>query len=140
MSTTTAHTARKARRCGSYRCLHTIEPGEPYLRHVAFPGDDGYEEGTRPRVMEECRHCIEERTRFVGVAVATVVEWNSVHPVGTAVVAYPGARDGRAVHGVTRSLAWNLGEGYGTPVVLVEGLSGYIALTHVDVVGPAPDA
>ncbi len=137
MSTISVHTARKARRCGSYRCPHTIEPGETYLRHVAFPGDDGYEQGDRPRVMEECRHCIEERTRF-GSAAVTVAEWNSVHPVGTPVVAYPGTRDGRAVEGVTRSPAWTVG--HGTPVVLVEGLSGWIALTHVDVVGPASDA
>lgn len=68
--------------------------------------------------------------------------WNSAHPVGTRVVAYPGVRPegGPAelctrLETVTRSEAWCLG--HGDPVVMVEGHSGGIALTHVDVVGGA---
>lgn len=51
-------------------------------------------------------------------------------PVGTLVHAYPATRDGRRITGKTRSLPWLLG-GH-TPVVLVEGYAGGIALTHVD--------
>lgn len=82
-------------------------------------------------------------------------EWNARYPVRTRVVAYPFVRPEdpvavayreRAAAGtlppawgsdpcqtldtVTRSPAWALGDG--TPVVLVEGATGGIALTHVD--------
>ena len=61
-------------------------------------------------------------------------EWNAKFPVGTQVVAYPGSRDDAPLYTWTRSRAWPLG--HGAPVVMVEGHSGGIALTHVD---PAPD-
>ncbi|MFF9901267.1 hypothetical protein [Streptomyces longispororuber] len=85
-------------------------------------------------------------------------QWNARYPVGTPVTAYPSVRpeDPRAVayrkraaagrltgstgtdpcrrvETVTRSVAWTLG--HGAPVVLVEGETGGILLTHVD---PAP--
>lgn len=85
----------------------------------------------------------------------TADEFNALFPVGTPVVAYPLVRpehpvavkfrEAAAVRGEaseldpcerldtrTRSIAWNLGDG--VPVVLVEGYSGGICLTHVDVV------
>lgn len=65
------------------------------------------------------------------VASMTADEWNRCYPIGTPVRAYPGTREGRHVDGVTRSEAFNLG--HGAPVVLVTGLSGGIALTHVDI-------
>lgn len=86
----------------------------------------------------------------------TAEEFNSLFPVGTPVVAYPGIRPehpvavayrkaveaGRTVTGemnpctrletVTRTPAWTLG--HGTPVVSVDGYAGGIVLDHVDVV------
>jgi hypothetical protein len=82
-------------------------------------------------------------------------QWNACYPVGTRVMAYPSVRpEGplavayqeraaadrllgeqdtdpcRTLDAVTRSVAWTLG--HGAPVVLVEGETGGIALTHVD--------
>lgn len=56
-------------------------------------------------------------------------------PVGTQVLAFPGSRDGRATLTTTRSEPWTLPAG--DRVVLVEGYSGAIALTHIEVM-PAP--
>lgn len=64
----------------------------------------------------------------------TAEEWNELYPVGTQVVAYPGSRDDAPLYTWTRSRAWPLG--HGAPVVMVEGHSGGIVLSHVD---PAPD-
>lgn len=60
-------------------------------------------------------------------------EFNSRFPVGTPVVAYPGARNGKGLITRTRTPAWELG--HGEPVVSVDGHAGGIALTHVDVFG-----
>jgi len=67
----------------------------------------------------------------------TAEAWNARYPVGTAVVAYPGVLPEHPAYDpaervvtVTRSRAWTLG--HGTAVVLVDGLVGGIALTHVD--------
>lgn len=62
-------------------------------------------------------------------------EFNALHPVGTPVFAYPGARpeddpDGERLITRTRSEAQLLG-GH-TDVVWVDGHSACIALTHVD--------
>ena len=58
------------------------------------------------------------------------VEWfNEVCPVGTPVRYWPGERKGDGIESVTRSTAWMLG-GH-TPVVMVEGHAGGIALSHV---------
>ncbi|MFD7669053.1 hypothetical protein [Streptomyces sp. NPDC059788] len=84
-------------------------------------------------------------------------QWNALYPMGTPVVAYPGVRpedrlavavrkrqvDGRFVEEadanlcrarttVTRTPAWTLGSG--DPVVSVEGGTGGIHLTHIDVI------
>lgn len=66
---------------------------------------------------------------------ATAAAWNDQHPVGTPVVAYPGARpefDRNATRIVTktRSAAQVL-SGH-TPVVWVDGHDACIALTHID--------
>ncbi|MFI2213015.1 hypothetical protein [Streptomyces sp. NPDC020141] len=87
----------------------------------------------------------------------TAEQWNALYPVGTAVMAYPGVRpehplavmvrerraagrhvDARdaelcqALETKTRSVAWPLG--HAKPVVLVDGQSGGIHLTHIDVI------
>jgi hypothetical protein len=65
--------------------------------------------------------------------------FNAEHPEGTRVRFWPGARwgdDGEtelpAKKGLTRSAAWLLG-GH-TPVVMVTGQAGGVALTHVEVI------
>lgn len=65
----------------------------------------------------------------------TAKQWNSLYPVGTPVVAYPGGRPERDPRGErlvtrTRSRASVL-EGH-TDVVWVEGHGACIALSHVD--------
>lgn len=84
-------------------------------------------------------------------------QFNRMHPVGTPVIAYPGVRpehpiarrvrirqeigdrvdpaDLKLCAGIkttTRSVAWELG--HGEPVVLVDGYTGGICLTHIDVI------
>lgn len=59
-----------------------------------------------------------------------MVEWfNEICPVGSPVFYWPGVREGEPVKSVTRSEAWLLGDH--TPVVMVEGHVGSIALSHV---------
>lgn len=41
--------------CGGY--CRTIRPGEQYLEHIAFPGEDGAEEARHPIRMAECSGC-----------------------------------------------------------------------------------
>lgn len=50
--------------------MATIAPGHRYLRHVAFPGDDGHEEGTRPWALNECVACACRREPASGLLVA----------------------------------------------------------------------
>ncbi len=67
MATTTYRTARKSHLCDwchwtpSLRGVPTILPGHRYLLHKAFPGDEGYEAGTRPATNKECIDCAVER-------------------------------------------------------------------------------
>lgn len=58
-----------------------------------------------------------------------VDRFNELYPLGTPVAYWPGEREGDGRQSVTRSFAWLLG-GH-TPVVMVEGYPGGIALTHV---------
>ncbi|MEY9839560.1 hypothetical protein ABH941_004822 [Streptacidiphilus sp. EB103A] len=66
-----------------------------------------------------------------------VEQWNRLYPVGTTVAAYPGARHedpayrcgGVRLDTRTRARAW---QAHGRAVVMVEGHSAWIALSHVD--------
>lgn len=58
--------------------------------------------------------------------------WNLANPVGTWVVAYPGARGHRSLITQTRAAAF--ASSSGRPVVFLRGYGSYIALTHVDVI------
>jgi hypothetical protein len=60
----------------------------------------------------------------------TSKEFNDTYPEGTDVVYTPalGAKDG-FLSTKTRSLSWELADG--TPVVLIEGKAGGVALTHL---------
>ena len=63
MSTTVKGvTARKRHRCDESwgGDVHFIEPGQRYLRHVAFPGDD-VNGSDRPWVLRQCVACAEDR-------------------------------------------------------------------------------
>lgn len=51
-------------------------------------------------------------------------------PIGTPVTYWPGLREGDGIKSVTRSNVWDL---CGTPVVMVRGYAGGIALTHIAV-------
>lgn len=64
-------------------------------------------------------------------------QWNAKYDVGTPVVVYPITRDDAPLITRTRSEAWALG--HGAPVVLVDGYSGGIHLTHVDPAPPGAD-
>ncbi|GAA0550051.1 hypothetical protein GCM10010172_35140 [Paractinoplanes ferrugineus] len=63
MSSTTALTARKPHYCYScqWRAVKgdtpIIAPGHRYFRQVAFPGDEGHEQGTQPAVLNQCIGC-----------------------------------------------------------------------------------
>lgn len=67
-----------------------------------------------------------------------IAQFNSVCPVGTPVLYWPGDRRDEGRKSATRSEAWLLG-GH-TPVVMVEGYAGGIALTHVMPFPPAQQA
>lgn len=72
-----------------------------------------------------------------GKSLRSVERFNEVCPIGTPVIYWPGERqkdNGRESR--TRSKAWLLG-GH-TPVVMVEGYAGGIALSHVMAYQPAP--
>lgn len=60
MPTVSERIARKRHDC-AYPCMRGIKRGQRYRRHVAFPGDEGHEEGRRPWVINECDACIRER-------------------------------------------------------------------------------
>lgn len=72
---------------------------------------------------------IQATPRRTGKNRRAVEQFNEVAPIGTPVLYWPGAREGEGREGVTRSEAWLLG-GH-TPVVMVEGYPGGIALSHV---------
>lgn len=59
------------------------------------------------------------------------IQFNKKHPVGTAVRYWPGIKEGEGIETVTRSSAWVLLSG--PSVVAVEGRSGGVALTHIEV-------
>lgn len=59
METQHTVTARKSYPCDSYRCGGTIEPGQNYVRAVAFPGSD-HCNGPRPIMVRGCQECSAE--------------------------------------------------------------------------------
>ena len=67
MTSVKAITARIPHLCDSchwtpgLRGVATIDPGHRYLRHVAFPGDEGNEDSGRVVVLTECVACVWER-------------------------------------------------------------------------------
>jgi hypothetical protein len=68
--------------------------------------------------------------------------WNAAHPIGTPVIAYPGARPedfGDVPHIVTWTRSRAIVLGGHTAVVWVHGHSACIALGHVDVRTRATD-
>lgn len=61
MSTTQRRTARKSHRC---TCGHIIKPGDIYLSHTIFPGDDAHHYvAQRPFRGAECAYCAERYGR-----------------------------------------------------------------------------
>lgn len=88
---------------------------------------------TRVRLRElRAVRAVRRRTiRQREVADADVAAWNATHPVGTPVRFWPGVREGEGRPSRTRSVAWAPGH---TPMVLVDGYTGGICLSHVEVV------
>ena len=69
----------------------------------------------------------------------TAVSWNAAHPVGTRVRYWPIYPPIGSVHHtdtVTRSEAWTIGDG--SVVVCIDGMSGGVALSHIEVLAPHP--
>jgi hypothetical protein len=64
------------------------------------------------------------------MADAAAREFNSRAPIGTIVRYWRGLREGDGRRGRTRSIAYIASSG--DAVVFIEGCSGYVALTHVD--------
>lgn len=76
----------------------------------------------------------------------TAAEFNERYPVGTRVVFWTGYRPGPevsmrhrpgSIETATRTPAWTFG--HGAAVVAVEGRSGAVTLTHIDVIEPEED-
>ncbi|SDL15012.1 hypothetical protein SAMN05428985_11067 [Nocardioides sp. YR527] len=67
---------------------------------------------------------------------AMIDQFNELCPIGSPVVFWPGVRDGEGRKSTTRSVAWLLGDH--TPVVMVEGYPGGIALANVMPYAPHP--
>ena len=72
---------------------------------------------------------IESIPRRAGKTLRTVEFFNEHVPIGTPVGYWPGVREGEPRRSVTRSAAWLMG-GH-SPVVMVDGYPGGIALSHV---------
>lgn len=95
--TVLARTARKAHHCSTCD-WHTdpddvpsIAAGHRYLIHVAFPGADGFEEGTRPWRAKECVSCACARDDTAGLLLAGAC---STYCHGTEPCALPFRHDG----------------------------------------------
>jgi hypothetical protein len=67
--------------------------------------------------------------RRTGKTLAAMAAFNEHVPIGSSVLYWPGAREGEPRRSATRSAAWMLGDH--TPVVMVDGYPGGIALTHI---------
>ncbi|MEE2040082.1 hypothetical protein Q8791_22965 [Nocardiopsis sp. CT-R113] len=119
---TTTHRARKARTCDRQECTSQIRPGDLIVRTTTPPGRHHlYGETGWVRSVTHAGRCPVEGP--------TVAEWNAAHPVGTPVLAWPGALTDEPLRTRTRSRAWVLDSGY--PVAMVDGYAGGILLTHL---------
>lgn len=68
MPSTTLRKARAVRPCAfarHWQADHTINPGDLYVRAVAFPGDEGHEEGITPWVMHVCTGCADAQVEWM---------------------------------------------------------------------------
>lgn len=82
--TTSLHTARKHRLCDmAYPGAHPILPGELYLRHVTFPGEEGHEYGTKPVVHAECGWCVNQRGDWIHARYGVTVRLGDQVEYGT---------------------------------------------------------
>ena len=59
-------------------------------------------------------------------------EFNALYKEGTPVKYYPLSDEDNFEETKTRSIAWELG--HGEPVVLVEGRTGGVALSHIEII------
>jgi hypothetical protein len=69
MSTTRRRVARKSHpACGGY--CPPIQPGDVYLEHVAFPGEDAMDGAKQPWRIRECAACATRygRAELLGAA------------------------------------------------------------------------
>jgi hypothetical protein len=108
---------------------------------AGFPTHLGGCPALEPEAPEAACTCVPVDPALEGAARAhrrtgEISAWNAEHPVGTPVLFWPGGRSGPGRQSTTRSHAWPLGDG--TPVVLVNGYAGGIALTHVEQLRPWP--
>lgn len=71
----------------------------------------------------------EEKQIEAGIAAAK--DWNEKHPAGTRVKYFPIAGEPEFDMTQTRSEAWILG--HGEPVVKINGCTGGVALSHLEV-------
>ncbi|MER7151213.1 hypothetical protein [Streptomyces lydicus] len=125
-------TARTAKPCGMHGCHRTIQPGDRYLR-TSLPPLVDVNSSEHWWSLNVCTACMRDDTAGVSKSAAS---FNELHPIGTPVSAYPGARpeldpSARRLDTRTRSAASVLGH---TAVVWVEGHGACIALTHIDVI------
>lgn len=68
-----------------------IRPGHRYLRHVVFPGDEGFEEGTRPQSVRECAGCAIERDGDAAITYGICGSYcHGIRPCVLPVAARPG--------------------------------------------------
>lgn len=65
MPATSLPTARKSHTCGDYPCRNTISPGELYIKHKVFPGEECNEEGTKPLEIKQCLRCADSGGHWV---------------------------------------------------------------------------
>jgi hypothetical protein len=82
-----------------------------------------------------------DRRRYQLNGSHTVESWNAAHPVGTPVrywPVYPPIESVPPFDTMTRSEAWMLGDG--SVVVAVEGKSGGMCLSHIELLSKASNA